>query len=130
MPDYKIIRPVNLKPRPTVYEEKVAELCAKHFKSDVSFIVRASCTTPDILVIRTNCFWEIKNIKGSGRHVIEDNLRKASKQSENIIISLLASTKLDSRRVERRIRSVLKTQRMRIKSVLLITRSGKIIDIK
>ena len=127
---FNIIRPAGLKPRPDKYEERVAELCAEYFQSDVAFVLRNNHTTPDIQVTRMQQFWEIKNIKGGGKHTIEDNLRKASKQSRNIIISLLATSKLDSNRVKGKIKSVLATQRMPIDCVLLITKTGKIIDIK
>lgn len=108
----------------------MAELCAEYFKSDVAFVMRGSQTTPDIQVLKTRTYWEIKNIKGRGKHTIEDNLRKASKQSSHIVISLLAAPKADVRRVEGKIRSILATKRMSIKSVLLVTKAEKIIDIK
>lgn len=123
--NYNIIRPADMKPRPDKYEERVAELCAEYFKSDVAFVLRGTQTTPDIRVLKTGAYWEIKNIKGKGRHAVEDNLRKASKQSNRIIISLLMASKLDTHRVEGRIRSVLATRRMPIESVLLITKAGK-----
>lgn len=46
--DFNIIRPLGLKPK------------------------------PDIQVIRTGEYWEIKNLRGNGKHTVEDNLRKAS----------------------------------------------------
>lgn len=127
---FKIIRPTNLKPIPSLHEEKVAAICAKWFRSDISFVRRSAHTTPDIFVARRKQYWEIKNIKGSGNHTIEDNLRKASKQSENIIISLLASPRMDARVAESRIKYILKTKRMLIKHVLLITKDEKVIDIQ
>lgn len=128
--NFNIIRPVGLSPRPNKYEERVAEICAKYFQSDIRFIMRGNKTTPDIQIVKTGECWEIKNIKGVGKHTIEDNLRKASKQSPKIIISLLATSKLDSQRVAGKIRSVMATRRMPIDSMLLITKSEKVIDIK
>lgn len=130
MPTFRIIRPIDLRPKPSRYEERVAELCAEWFQSDISFVVRSHHTSPDILVVRTNQFWEIKNIRGCGKHTIEDNLRKASKQSQNIIISLLVSAKMNTRTAEGRIKQVLQAGRMPIKHVLLITKTEKIIDVK
>ena len=127
---YNIIRPVGLKPAPDKYEEKVAELCAKWFRSDIAFVLRSGHTTTDIKVLKTGQFWEIKNIKGCGNHTIEDNLRKASKQSQNVIISLLASKKMSSKQAKNRISYVLGTKRMPIKKVLLITKNEQVIDIK
>ena len=127
---YNIIRPVGLKPLPDKYEEKVAELCAKWFCSDIAFVLRSGHTTPDIKVLKTDQFWEIKNIKSDGKHAIEDNLRKANKQANNIIISLLRSPDKDYSRVESRIRYILKSTNVKFAGVLLATKTGKIIDIK
>ncbi len=129
MKQYNLIIPIGLKPEPDKYEKAVARLCAEKFQSDILFVKRGVATTPDIQVVRTGQFWEIKNIKGNGRHTIEDNLRKASKQSSNVIITLLATSKLDSRRVAQRIGFILNTKRMPLKHVLLITKSDRIIDI-
>ncbi len=130
MSTFHIIRPIDLRPKPSRYEERVAELCAEWFQSDISFVVRSHHTSPDILVVRTNQFWEIKNIRGCSKHTIEDNLRRASKQSQNIIISLLVSAKMNTRTAEGRIKQVLQAGRMPIKHVLLITKTEKIIDVK
>lgn len=127
---YNIIRPIGLRPKPDWREERVAEICAEYFRSDVTFVMRGSSTTPDIQVLRTNEFWEIKNIRGNGKHTIEDNLRKACKQSDRTVVSLLVMPKANSRRIEGKIRSVLANRRMPIKSVLLITKAGKVIDIR
>lgn len=93
-------------------------------------MLRGTRTTPDVLVVRTGEHWEIKNIRGSGRHAIEDNLRKASKQSKNVIISLLKPSELTAARVQSRVQHLLKTTNIKLNRVLLVTRSGKIIDIK
>lgn len=130
MSTFHIIRPIDLRPKPSRYEERVAELCAEWFQSDISFVVRSHHTSPDILVVRTNQFWEIKNIRGCSKHTIEDNLRRASKQSQNIIISLLISSRMSTCTAEGRIKQVLQARRMPIKHVLLITKTEKIIDVK
>lgn len=128
--NFNIIWPIGLKPKPDKYEELVAELCADYFQSDVRFVLRGNSTTPDIQIMRTGECWEIKNVRGNGKHTVEDNLRRASKQSSLVIISLLAAYKSDAHRVEGKIRKVLATRRMPIKSVLLITKTGKVIDIE
>ena len=127
---YNIIRPVGLKPAPDKYEEKVAELCAKWFHSDIAFVLRSGHTTPDIKVLKTGQFWEIKNIKSDGKHTIEDNLRKANKQADNLIVSLLRSSTKDYARTESRIRYVLKNTNVKFTGVLLVTKAGKVVDIK
>ena len=127
---FRIIRPVGLKPKPDQYEERIAEICADLFQSDIEFVVRGSASSPDIKVLKLGQYWEIKNIRSVGKHAVEDNLRKASKQARNVIISLLKTQSSDSRRVESRIRSILATKRMPIERVILITKTGKAIDIR
>lgn len=127
---FRILRPINLRPRPDKYEERVAEICAEWFQSDIEFVARGNINTPDIKIVRIRQYWEIKNIRGVGKHTVEDNLRKASKQSANVIISLLRASNINECRVESRIRDVLSTRRMPIKHIILITKAGKVIDIK
>ena len=129
MPNYHLITPIDLRPQPDEYERTVARLCAEKFQSDILFVKRGISTTPDIQVVITGQFWEIKNIRGKGKHTIEDNLREASHQSKNLIISLLKPSKLDASRVELRIRYILRTTSVRLKHVILVTKDEKMIDI-
>lgn len=128
--EFKIIRPVGMKPKPDKYEEKVAELLAVKFQSDVAFVLRGSNTTPDVFVVKTKKYWEIKNIRGDGRHAVENNMRQASKQAKNLVISLLKPSKIETTRTESRIRFVLKTTNIKLEHVLLVTKTGKVIDIR
>ena len=130
MPNYRLITPIDLRPQPDKYERAVARLCAEKFQSDILFVKRGISTTPDIQVVATGQFWEIKNIQGKGRHMIENNLRKASKQSTNVIVSLLKNPKITAQQAESRIRYVLRTSNIQLKHVKLVSRSGAMIDIK
>lgn len=127
---YNIIRPAGLKPMPDKFEEMVAEICALYFKSDVAFVLRGNHTTPDLKVLKTGQFWEIKNIKGNSKHTIEDNLRKADKQSKNVVISLLRASKADVRRTKTRIEYMLSHTKVKFDGVILITKAKEVIDIK
>ena len=126
---YNIIVPPALKPRPDAYEMMVAKICAPWFHSDIEFILRGNRTTPDIRVIATNRSWEIKSIRGNSKYTIRDNLKKASQQSDYIIISLLKPTTMTPSQAEARIRHFLATAKTNIKHVLLITKQKKVIDI-
>lgn len=126
--EFKIITPVDLNPYPDKFEETVARILARKFQSDVSFVQPTfSLHTPDLQIIRTGEFWEIKNIRGNGKNTIEDNLKKATKQSENIVISLLR-TKMSPTQATARIRYNLNRSHGKIKRVILITKTGKVID--
>jgi hypothetical protein len=127
--EYAIIKPVGLKPKPDEYEENVAELVALHFKSDIKFVKRETTTTPDLLVLRYNQRWEIKNVKGNSKHTIQNNLREAGHQSDHIFVSLLR-TKMTEKQAISRINFFLKNDPNTIKHIILITKSGKTIVIK
>lgn len=82
---FSVIIPVNIKPRPNLYEQEVARVLAYKFQSDVRFVApRYSLHTPDLQIVKTNEFWEIKNIRGNGKNTIEDNLKG---QQSNPIMS-------------------------------------------
>jgi predicted transcriptional regulator len=125
---HALITPTDLKPKPTDDEQVVASLLAEYWKTDIKFIKRGSNTTPDILALATNQYWEIKHIRGNGKYTISDNLRKAKKQSKNIIIAL-SRTNMHPKIAENRIKFFLKNNPTGIKKVILITKSRKIIDI-
>ncbi len=130
MNDYSVIIPNELSPKPDKYERIVAELCAKQFDSNIEFIVRGVHNTPDIRVVASGKTWEIKNIRGTGKHTIEDNLRKAKKQSPNIIISLLRPGAMEVQQALSRINFYLNHNSTGIDRVMLITKGKKIIDVK
>ena len=72
--------------------------------------------------------WEMKSPVGSNRRTFEDNLRKAIKQSENIIFDLRRLSPF----LEKRGLQILKKRRKigTIKNLLVITRDGKLLTLK
>lgn len=82
---------------------------------------------PDLQVVKTGEFWEIKNIRGNSKNTIEGNLKKAARQSSNVVISLLRS-KMSYAQAVVRIRHNLNRSHGGIKKVILVTKSGKTID--
>ena len=126
---YEIILPSGMQLQPDKYELHVAKVLAEYFKSDVRFIPKSNRPTPDILVVSTGDEWEIKNIRGNGKHTIEDNLREASRQSKNVVISLLKPTKMDTQRAVSRIDFFLGHGHRTLRRVILVTKQGKVIDI-
>lgn len=126
---YKLIVPSSLRPKPDKYELTVAELCTKLFHSNVEFVLRSISSTPDIKVVNGGDLWEIKNIRGRGKHTIEDNLRKAKKQSDKIIISLLKPGSMGTAQALARIKYYLAHNSTGIRRIILITKNQKIIDV-
>ena len=115
------------KPRP--HERKTAELLARHFHSNLIFMRRASSKTPDLYVLKTNIRWELKSPTGGGKHTIQNNLREASKQSENIILDLTHSKMTDTQGISRT-NEFISNERSRIKRLKVLKKDGAIIDIK
>lgn len=126
-PTFEVIVPTSIKPFPDKYEMSVARILAQKFQSDVRFIERGLIKTPDVQVVLTREYWEIKNIKGNGKLTVEDNLRKASKQADNVVISLLRSA-MTQEKASSYIRWYLKHARANIKHIILVTKRGKAID--
>lgn len=125
---FSVIIPIDLRPYPDPYEEIVARVLAHKFQSDMLFVpAKGSLHTPDLQVVRTGEFWEIKNIRGNGKNTIEDNLKKAALQSNNVVISLLR-TKMTSAQAAARIQYFLSRPHRGIRKVVLVTKSGKTID--
>ncbi|MDR0955911.1 MAG: hypothetical protein LBM73_02150 [Candidatus Nomurabacteria bacterium] len=127
---YNLITPVDLSPPPNFYELAVARIMAKLARSDVKFVRRGSNTTPDIYIVKTRRYWEIKNIEGNGKRTIQNNLRKASGQSKNIIISLLKpKCKMSTLTAIGRIKTEL-NRANDIKRIILITKDQETIALK
>ena len=82
--------------------------------------------TPDIDVNGTR--WEIKSPRGNAKKTIENDLRTARKQSENIVIDL-ARSKMRYTRVIARSKFYIRTEAHDIKHLKIITKTQKIIDI-
>ena len=113
---------------PDSFELKVAMLLIDYFSSDIILKKSSQSYSPDLLIVKTNQLWEIKNIRGNGIHTIEHNLSRAKLQSDKIIISLYR-TKMAPARAIGRIKAVFK-KGTTIKQLILITKSGKIVKIK
>lgn len=123
---FNVIIPSNIKPKPESFEISAAAILTEYFQADAEFIVRSKEHSPDVTINSTE--WEIKSPLGKGRHVIEDQLKRASRQSLNIVI--------DARRCKlhiSKIRHQLKYHvgfRKHLKQVLLINKHGRVEVIK
>jgi hypothetical protein len=115
------------KPRP--HERETAELLARLFQSNLIFMRRSSSKTPDLYVLKTDIRWELKSPTGGGKHTVQNNLREASKQSENIILDLTRSKMTDIQGISRA-KDFILHERSRIKCLKILKKDGTIIDIK
>lgn len=127
--NYKVHIEETGKSKPRPHEEPIAKFLAGYFKSDIVFMRRMSSKTPDLYILKTNIRWELKSPTGNSKHTIQNNLRVASAQSENILLDLSRS-KMSASQAIARTKEFLKNERSRIKRLKIITKSHKVIDIK
>ena len=123
---YEVIVKTELADLPKDHELSAALILAHHFKTDVVFLRPENKKTPDIDV--NGMEWEIKSPRGNSKKTIENNLRTARKQSENIVIDL-ARSKIHNMQAVARARFYIRTEAHTIKRLKIITKRGRIIDI-
>lgn len=96
-------------------------------KGDVRFLEEASYRTPDIYYLGEK--WEIKSPTGNSSRTIENNIRNALRQSDNIIIDLRRMHVNENKclkEVERQVNLFGK----RVRKMLVIVNDDKIKEIK
>ena len=97
------------------------------FDTDIVCIKTATHKTADIRVGGVE--WEIKSPKGDDRNTIENILRKASKQSSNVILDLSRS-KMSNIRALSRTKHYLHNNKHCLRKLLVITKDNTVIDLK
>ena len=129
MPNFRLITPINIKPAPSRDEENVARVLAEFLESDIEFVQKGHLRTPDLFVVRLHQYWEIKNIRGNSKRTIENILRSAQYQSENIIISL-SRTDMSLQQAVGRVKKCLANGRVYAKRIMIISKTCKVVAIK
>jgi len=122
---YKIIIEADLADSPKDHEFSAATIVAAYFQANVIFIRPAASRTPDFEI--NGIRWELKSPMGSSARTIENNMRTARKQSQNIIIDL-ARVKIHQQRVIARINYFLSKPNS-FRKVLVITKRRQVIEI-
>lgn len=123
---YGIIFEPGLKPRPEPHELLAAQIIAEFYHCKVLFLRRRINKAPDLKI--NNKTWELKSPKGNGKRTIDNILREASKQSQNIII-YLGHCKMSGQTVISRVNHCLKFNSHKIQMVKIITNKRLVIDI-
>lgn len=127
MQNYRIIQDLDETDPPKEHEKKAARILANYFNSDLIFIRRGPSCTPDIKVVKTRQVWELKSPLGDGKRTISNNIREASNQSKNVVVDL-SRCKINNQKALSRIRGFLSSGDAHLKKLLVIDKSGKIID--
>ena len=108
------------------HELKVGHILART-GSDVIFLPVGAGKSPDIKY--NGRIWEIKSPVGSKRRTLENNMRKAMTQSENIIMDL-RRIKINEDTCLREIRRQVELSGKRIRRLIAINKREEIIRIK
>ena len=120
----KIIIPAGRKP--WAHEFHVAEVLAMNGHK-VEFLLEGDVKTPDILLDGVE--YEIKSPESMKAISIERTIKKALKQSPNLIIDISRIKKVNEKKI---CNFLIKQVRIRksIKKMLLVTKQEKVIDVK
>lgn len=111
------------------HEMSAARLLARR-GSDVTFLRRSEgnrVKTPDLEM--NGIAWELKSPQSKKLDAIERNLRRASKQSRNVILDVRRMHGHSDEQLEKRVRSCLEHIKG-IDRLLLIRRDGVVVDVK
>ena len=119
----KVVVPANANPWP--HEQRVAKIHALAGHA-VEFIPESNTKTADILLDGVE--FEIKSPKSANANSLEHILKKAVKQSCNIIID---TSRMKNIRDDNTRRFLVNQARLRkrIKKLIMITKQGQIIDV-
>lgn len=115
---------------PTIREIEVAKILGKILGGIVNIIPRIDnpegIQTPDYII--DNEKYDLKQINGSGKYVIEGNLKKKKKQANNFIIDL-TNSKISNEEANRQIESIYISKRYLWIDKIFIINAEKIIKI-
>ncbi|MCJ0572165.1 capsid protein [Enterococcus cecorum] len=102
-------------------EKDVAEWLAKKFGGHIELVPRVNypkgISTPDYLINNTIKF-DLKEITGSGKNVIDNNLKKSKKQSSNFIFDV-TNANISEQELYRQIYNVYKSKRRNVDVIIL-----------
>lgn len=93
---------------------------------DVQFLSENGKVTPDIRY--QGMLWEIKSLRGTSKHTVENNIRLALLQSSNIVIDLQLTKMMDEKCL-----GYIKQQvclRRQIKHLIVITKKQQVVKLK
>jgi len=82
----QVIIPTNLHSPPETHEIEVAWILARHYEQNIEFLKPVDDykrTTPDFVM--GGALWELKSPDGKSKHNVERQIKRALKQSRNII---------------------------------------------
>ena len=111
-------------------EKEVAEWLENTFGGEIYMIPRVNIpdgiSTPDYLW--NNEKWDLKNITGTGKRVIEDAIKRKKKQADNFILDVTES-KIDDKEIIEQLAKVYKSKSTEFVNSIIIKRNNDVIRI-
>ena len=123
---YQVIVQTSYKDRPYDFELSAAIIVAEYFKTDIIFMRPMHLKSPDLKI--RNEIWELKSPTGNSKNTIHNVFVTARRQSYNVIIDL-RRCKMHEQKAFFRIREAYNKRRRRKYKLLVINKTGKIVDI-
>ncbi|MBR3332529.1 hypothetical protein IKG28_02815 [Candidatus Saccharibacteria bacterium] len=109
------------------HEVNAILLLLDYFDTDITCIHPGSGKTPDLKI--NGIEWELKSPQGDSAKTIENILKKATKQSKNIILDF-SRIKMNGNQALSRTKYYLHNNKHGIKKLIIITKNHKVIDFK
>jgi len=114
---------------PDSFEMDVACILVNHYHCDVVFIIpNYDYMRKSADIVMNGVEWEIKSPTGASKSTIGNQLRWGSKQSKSIVMDTRHTT-LTYEEIEKRVKYEV-LSKSSIKRVILINKSGKIVEIR
>ena len=123
---YQVIVQTSEQDEPYDFELSSAQIIANYFKTDIIFLRPSHLKTPNLKI--NGQIWELKSPIGNSKNTIHNIFVTARRQSYNVIIDL-RRCKMHEQKAFARIRDAFNKRRKRKCQLLIITKSGKVIDI-
>ena len=115
---------------PTAREKEVANMLGEYYGGQVAIIPRvnkpANIKTPDYIINGER--FDLKQITGSGKYVIEGDIKKKKEQANNFVIDITKS-KIEMEEVERQVKSIYASKRYLWVDKIIIVKENKILKI-
>ena len=109
------------------HEVNAILLLLDYFDTDITCITPGAGKTPDLRI--NGIEWELKSPQGDGVKTIENILKKAAKQSKNIILDF-SRIKMNGNQALSRTKYYLHNNKHGIQRLIVITKNHKVIDFK
>ena len=122
---YSVIIKTSPKDIPRHYELSASKIMAEYFKTDVIFLRPIPMKSPDLDI--KGKIWELKSPVGDSKNTMHNNFKESRKKTKNIIIDL-RRCKMNETNAFSRIRAEIKKRKRRSGGILVINKSGEVLD--